>query len=309
MEITADRSKVRSLNPTTTIFFIVTPLLTALSLWFYTRASGVHVGDIILFLVMLAFSGLSITAGYHRLYAHRTYRGNRFMQVFYLLAGAASFEQSALVWASDHRNHHKFVDQDQDPYNIKKGFFWAHIGWIFHVSPPRDFQNAPDLTSDPLVMLQHRYYVPIASAVCFVLPMLAGLCYGHPFGGLLWGGLLRMVVFHHLTFLINSAAHVVGNQPYSNKHSGRDSWWLALFIFGEGFHNYHHTFPGDYRLGIRWWQFDPGKWLIRASEALGLASHVNRTSPRRIENALASTQSVHAMEQMALPSIEEVSAA
>jgi len=116
-------------------------------------------------------------------------------------------QNSVLYWASDHRYHHRFVDQEKDPYNITKGIFWAHLSWIFSKEPPdRSFENIPDLTANRLVMWQHRYYLPIGFGMCFIAPLLLGLAFGRLWNGLLWGGLLRVVVFHHITFLFLSFA-------------------------------------------------------------------------------------------------------
>ena len=196
----------------------------------------------------------------------------------YLIFGAASFQNSALKWSSDHRYHHRFVDKKSDPYNIQEGFFWAHIGWILYSDPKhRSYGNATDLQKNPLVDWQHRYYFSIATIMSFVFPTLVGACFGRALEGFLWGGLFRLVFVHHTTFLINSAAHVFGKKTYSEKNSARDCWWLAFFTNGEGYHNFHHAFANDYRNGIRWYQWDPSKWLIYIQKVFGLSSDLKRT--------------------------------
>jgi stearoyl-CoA desaturase (delta-9 desaturase) len=231
---------------------------------------------------MILMTGFSITAGYHRYYSHRSYECHRAVQVFYLLFGAGAMQAPVLNWVSDHRAHHRFVDTDADPYNINKGFFWAHVGWtVYGNDKPRGLDDVRDLASDRLLLLQQRYHLLLGIAIGFGVPLLLGLAFGRPGGGLIWGGLLRVVVAHHFTFLVNSWGHAFGHQPYSDKNSSRDSSLLAMLTLGEGYHNFHHTFPGDYRNGVRWYQWDPTKWWIFMLHFLGLAWRLNRTPVAR----------------------------
>ncbi len=201
----------------------------------------------------------------------------------FLLLGAAALQAPVLDWVSEHRDHHRFVDRNADPYNIIKGFFWAHMGWTFYrYSEPRRCDNIPDLVNNKLLLAQQRYHLPLGIIVGFGLPFLVGMAYGRPWGGLLWGGPLRLVIAHHLTFLVNSAGHYFGRQPYSDCNSSRDSVLLSLVTLGEGYHNFHHTFPGDYRNGVRWYDWDPTKWWIFSLSLVGLTWKLNRTPPERI---------------------------
>ncbi len=276
----------REFNWVNVAFLSLSPLAAFGGLAVYVSRYGFHAADMVSFWLMVALTGLGITAGYHRYYSHRTYECHWSLQLVYLLFGAAALENSVLHWAADHRLHHRYVDQEQDPYNIMKGILWAHMGWIlFKGKPNRGYENVPDLTGDPLVVWQDRWYLPIAIAVGFALPALIGLAFGRPFAGLLWGGFLRVVIVHHGTFLINSAAHFIGTQPYSNKDSSRDNWWLAFITFGEGYHNYHHAFQGDYRNGIRWYHWDPSKWWIGGLSLAGLTWRLNRASELTILKA------------------------
>jgi len=275
----------RVVNWRNSVFFFASPLAAAAGVFFYARAYGIGAGDVVAFTVMMAVSAVGIIPGYHRYFAHRTYECSRGLQIFYLLAATSGFHQSALVWASEHRDHHRFVDTARDPYNIRQGFLWAHIGWVLHGTTRQNFDNAPDLLSDPMVRAQHRWWLPLGIATGFGVPTLIGLAFGSAMGGLIFGGLLRLVVFQHCTFLVNSAAHTSGKQPYTAKESARDSWWLSFVTFGEGRHNYHHAFPGDYRIGHAWWDFDPAKWWIASMGALGLARRLHRTPKAQIERA------------------------
>jgi stearoyl-CoA desaturase (delta-9 desaturase) len=275
------------LNWTNLLFFTLSPLAALLGAVFYTRAYGFALSDLLAFGTMMFLSCVAIIPGYHRYFAHRSYRAHRALEVFYLLVAPIGFHQSALIWASEHRDHHKYADTDRDPYNIRAGFWWAQIGWIVHGRSRARFDNVPDLIDDPVVRFQHKYWLHLGILVGAGLPALIGLAFGRPFGGLLWGGLVRLVLFQHCTFMINSAAHTFGGKPYNEKQTARDSWWLDLLTFGEGHHNFHHAFPGDYRIGHRAWHFDPAKWWIASMRFLGLASQLRRTPQAQIDRAMA----------------------
>jgi len=230
-----------------------------------------------------ALCGLSITGGYHRLFAHGAYRASAPLRVFYLLFGAASVQNSALKWAADHRAHHAYTDRDGDPYDISRGFFWAHIGWVLRHAPSTNNDAlVADLAEDPLVRLQHRHYVLLAVLFGALLPLAFGALWGDPIGTMLVAGWLRLVVQWHATFAINSLTHTFGSQPYTTRVSARDSFWIALLTLGEGYHNFHHRFQVDYRNGVRWFHFDPTKWWICATALCGLARNLRRVPRERI---------------------------
>lgn len=232
-------------------------------------------------LLWIVLCVLSTTGGYHRLFAHRTYRAAKAVRLFYLLFGAASGQGSALRWSCDHRAHHAHTDEDQDPHNIQKGFWWAHLGWLLYRSPPPDLGNVKDLQADPLVRFQDRFYLALAVVVGFVVPALLAWTWGDPLGGLLLAGFLRLAVQYQATFSINSVAHWVGRRPYSTDTSARDSAVAAVLTLGEGYHNFHHRFPGDYRNGVRAYHFDPTKWWIWFLSKTGLARDLKRV-PREV---------------------------
>jgi stearoyl-CoA desaturase (delta-9 desaturase) len=235
--------------------------------------------------VLYCCSGLSITGGYHRLFAHRSYRGSPALRLFYLLFGAAAIQNSVLTWVSDHRRHHADTDSDDDPYDARQGLWWSHIGWVLHDDPARDYSNVRDLADDRLVAWQHRCYLVIAIVMAGGFPSLIALAWGDPLGGLTWAGCIRVVAQYHSAFAINSIAHRFGRQPYSKTTSARDNVLVALVTLGEGYHNFHHCFPSDYRNGIRWFDFDPTKWLVRALAVIGVASDLRQASPHAIARA------------------------
>jgi stearoyl-CoA desaturase (delta-9 desaturase) len=265
----------------------------------YIIARGLGWPEVITCVALWLAVGISVTAGYHRLFTHKTYQAVWPVRLFYLVFGAAAFENSIVNWAADHRVHHSNVDHERDPYNIQKGFWWAHIGWIFHQNEPIPQTVVRDLLEDPLVRWQHRWYKELGMAVAFGIPLAAGLATGRVLGCLLIGGVLRVVISHHGTFFINSLCHMVGRQPYSREHSARDSAVMAVLAFGEGYHNFHHSFPFDYRNGLKRWHFDPAKWLIFALSRLGLARNLRRASDAAILKARIEVQFETAKEKIA----------
>jgi len=291
-------SMTAGVNWRTSIFLVATFIVAIVATPLYFWAVGLRTFDVVHFAVMAIFTGMSITMGYHRLFAHRAYNAKWPVRLFTLLFGAASFENSVLDWASDHRYHHKYTDQDgdpHDPYSITRGFFWAHMGWLLrHHNPPLVKDNVPDLRRDPLVMWQYRYINSLSIAVGFLLPAAVGTIFSWAVGESLWigflGGLLiagcaRIVFVQHCTFFINSLCHYFGSRPYDGSSTARDNGLLAVFTFGEGYHNYHHAFQNDYRNGVRFWQFDPGKWAIWTLSKVGLASDLRRIPAETIRLA------------------------
>jgi stearoyl-CoA desaturase (delta-9 desaturase) len=283
--------KVRWAN---SLFLISTFVTTVTAVPLYIMRHGVDAFQLGLFLFFFIATGLSITLGYHRLFSHLTFNASWPVKVFTLLFGAAAFEGSALGWSADHRRHHKFVDHDDDPYDISKGFFHAHIGWLlFRTGPDTPLTWVRDLQKDKLAWWQHQYYVPLAFGVGFGLPALIGYLWGGPtaaLGAFLMAGVARVVFVHHMTFCINSLCHWIGDRPYSTNCTARDSFLMALFTFGEGYHNFHHEFQYDYRNGVKPWQFDPTKWSIWLLHKLGLVRNLRTVPEEKILKAQIAEQ-------------------
>ncbi len=268
------------------IFLMSTLLLTLTVVPYYLWHNGISWFQGALFACFFIATGLSITLGYHRLFSHLSFKASWPVRFLALAFGAGAFENSALIWSADHRLHHKYVDHDEDPYNINQGFWHAHIGWImFKLKPQPPYVNVGDLQRDPLVMWQEKHYLSIALFVSFVLPTAIGYAWGgwkEALGAFLLAGVARVVCVQHMTFFINSLCHTVGNRPYSTRCTARDSGIMAVFTFGEGYHNYHHEFQHDYRNGVKAWQFDPTKWAIWTLSKLGLVSQLRRVPAERI---------------------------
>lgn len=281
------------LNPVNVVIFVGFPVAALL----LVPAWGVYRGyDAFQWLWALAFlylNGLSITGGYHRLWSHRAYEAHPALKWFFALWGAGALQNSILIWSSDHRRHHRHVDDNQrDPYSAGRGLWFSHMGWMLrkYRTNEEDFNNARDLQRDPVVQWQHRHYVAITTFMNLGLPLLLGIWHGDIIGTVLLVGLLRLVVNHHVTFFINSLAHFWGSRPYTETNSARDNGFLAFLTYGEGYHNYHHIFQSDYRNGIRWWQWDPTKWMISLCSRIGLASKLNRVPDFKIQRAILDTQ-------------------
>ncbi len=255
---------------------------------FYIASQGFAVSEAILFFFYLTATSLAITVGYHRLYSHATFKTNQFIHFLMLFFGAATFQKSALRWASQHRQHHQFTDTELDPHNSKKGVFYCHMGWIMFYKHNVNFQNVKDLSKNPLIKHQHEHYDLWSVSAGLLLPMLIGFLIGHPLGAFIMTFCLRITLILNMAFFINSSAHMSGTKGFDPDVSAGDSWFWALLTNGEGYHNYHHKFPNDYRNGYRIYHWDPSKWFITILSWTGLAWDLKRTSPERIAAALAS---------------------
>jgi stearoyl-CoA desaturase (delta-9 desaturase) len=237
--------------------------------------------DWTMFVVLYVATGLGITVGYHRLIAHRSFTCPAWVKLGILMLAGAALQNSALKWCGDHLRHHAHCDEPNDPYNARRGFWYSHCGWIFiDHSHPDNEKYLSRLRQDRIVMWQHRYYVPIVLGG-LAFPFVVGLVTNGWMGGLscfLLAGVGRTFWVLNSTFCINSICHLWGSQPHGQANSSRNSWWVSFLTFGEGFHNYHHTFPSDYRNGSRWYNFDPSKWLIFTFSVFGLASGLRRAT-------------------------------
>ena len=271
------------------VFFKVVPLIGLPIYFFYNDFTW---GPWITCTILYFMTGMSITIGYHRLFAHKAFKANPWVERALLLFGAMSLQNSCLKWSSDHRTHHSFTDTDKDPYNAKLGFWWSHIVWIFFTpnenryvknndvsmgTLKKEFPNCQDLIQNPRVLKQHLYGHKLGLLSNFFLVGTLGLYFNDFWGYLLIGGFLRIVMVHQVTFCINSIAHMFGETPHSEEHTAKDSFYCAALTFGEGYHNFHHTFPNDYRCGTSLHHVDISKWVIFGWSKLGLAWDLKRT--------------------------------
>ncbi|KAF2791649.1 stearoyl-CoA desaturase [Melanomma pulvis-pyrius CBS 109.77] len=230
-------------------------------------------------------TGFGITAGYHRLWSHRCYSAKLPLRLLLAAAGAGAIQGSIRWWSSKHRAHHRWTDTIKDPYSVQKGFNYSHMGWILMEQNPqhRGRTDISDLDHDPVVVWQHRHFGKCMLIFAWVFPMLVAGLWGDWWGGLLYAGVLRGSVVQQATFCVNSLAHWLGEQPFDDRNSPRDHFLTALVTLGEGYHNFHHEFPSDYRNAISWYQYDPTKWLIYALSKTGIAYDLKKFRYNEIE--------------------------
>lgn len=277
----------------------------------YLWTHGVGMGVWVAFAILMAWTGLSITAGYHRLWSHKSYEAHPIVKYILLLGATLAVESSVFDWCSGHRSHHRHVDDEyDDPYSSRRGFWFSHMGWMLRKYPSGqyDYKNIPDLKKDKLLALQHKYYGFWVIATNVVVLAMIGWITGDMLGTFLIAGLLRLVLTHHFTFFINSLCHMFGTRPYTDENTARDNGLLAIVTWGEGYHNYHHYFQYDYRNGVKWWQYDPTKWIIGLLAKVGLASNLKRVDDLTIKHAELTMQFKRAQERIATggePSLDE----
>jgi stearoyl-CoA desaturase (delta-9 desaturase) len=245
--------------------------------------SAVSWSDLTLLLVMYSLVALGVTVGFHRMLTHRSFTPHPVVKFILLVLGSMAFEGPALSWAATHIKHHAVSDREGDPHSPVDGFFHAHMGWLFTKQ-----------MEDPNVYCRHLVKDPIIAFVSRTFLLWAGLSLVIPFAiggwhGLIWGGLVRMFLTHHVTWSVNSVCHTFGKRPYETNDASRNEWVVGLLAFGEGWHNNHHAFPRSAIHGLRWWQFDLSGLLIVSLEKLGLARDVYRVPPDQLERRAART--------------------
>lgn len=254
------------------------PVVAAVAVPWYFATRGLSWSPLLAAGALWWVTGLGITAGYHRLFSHQGWSAPTWVRALAAFCGGGAAQNSVIAWSAAHRYHHAEVDTAGDPYNIHEGFWHAHVLWVVQRGAHHDdFDNVPDLQRDPVCAFQHRHYLALTAAFNVGIPLALGLLAGDVLGMLIVAGVLRIVVVQHFTFLINSAAHTWGTRRFSQTVTARDNWFLSLFTFGEGYHNFHHAFQADYRNGIAWFSYDPTKWLIWCMSRLGLARNLQRT--------------------------------
>ncbi|CAM3576077.1 fatty acid desaturase [Psychrobacter glaciei] len=267
---------------------VATPIAAAIITPWYLFTHDVSAPVWGVFGAFMVWTGMSITTGYHRLLAHRAYKAHPIVKNFLLLGSTLAVQGSAFDWVSGHRTHHRHVDDRlDDPYSAKRGFWFSHIGWMLRNYPSGkfDYKNIPDLTKDRTLQIQHKYYGLWVVALNVGMVAAIGWLLGDVWGTLVIAGLLRLVLTHHFTFFINSLCHMFGSRPYTDTNTARDNFFLAIFTWGEGYHNYHHFFQYDYRNGVKWWQYDPTKWLIVGLSKLGLTTDLRTVDDTTIKHA------------------------
>jgi stearoyl-CoA desaturase (delta-9 desaturase) len=237
-----------------------------------------------LLLGMYIATALGITVGFHRLFTHQAFETNWLIQCILAILGSMAVQGPLLKWVALHRRHHQRSDQEEDPHSphhqgggllgLVRGAWHAHLGWIFKPDPPNLSHYIKDLRQSSLARTLSALF-PVWVAVGLVIPALLGglltLSWTGAFLGLLWGGLARIFLVHHVTWSVNSICHMWGRRSYQTADQSRNNWLLGILALGEGWHNNHHAFPTSARHGLRWWQLDVSYGVIRVLAVLGVA--------------------------------------
>ena len=269
-----------------------------------TWASALRWSDLVVFLILYTLCGLGVTVGFHRHLTHRAFATSRPVRVTLAILGSAAIEGPVISWVADHRKHHAFADRHGDPHSphvghaggfrgALRGLLHAHVGWLFiHTDRAAKRRYAPDLLDDPAIRFVDRTFL-LWAALGLLLPFGLGLLIGGSlfagFTGLLWGGAVRMLLLHHVTYSINSLCHFFGRRRFATDDESRNLFWLALPSMGEAWHNNHHAFPTSAEHGLRRWELDPSAWVIRLLERMGLVWDVVRVPPERQQRKAAAT--------------------
>jgi len=285
-------------NKKTGIFIITYHILLVIAWVLYFSYYTPSVAMVVTSIVLYFMAGLAITAGYHRYYSHLTYKTKPAVEAVLLFFGSMAVQGSALRWSFEHRLHHAYVDTDSDPYSVKRGFWFAHILWLFKKPAPLDNKVVADLVRNPLVMFQHRHYLFCMLATNIMAFLFVGWMLNDYLGAFVLAWWTRLFALHHSTWFINSLAHFWGARTFSKEQTAVDNYIISLLTFGEGYHNYHHTFANDYRNGIRWYHFDPTKWLIWSLNRLGLAHSLKRINHYHIKERLVTTYKHELLEEV-----------
>ena len=280
----------------------IIPFLAVIAAGILSWNSLLHWSDLAIFAVMYVVVGLGVTVGFHRLLTHRSFATYKPIAYALAIVGSMAVQGPVVGWVADHRKHHAHTDEEGDPHSPHvghgagvlgsiRGLWWAHLGWLLDGHRQADpARYARDLREDAGMRRISRAFVPIILAG-LLLPFAAGFAITGTLAGaataLLWGGLVRIFVLHHITWSVNSVCHFFGRRRFRTDDESTNVTWVALLSFGEGWHHNHHAFPRSAKHGLRWYEPDVSAWIIRGLERLGLAWNVVRITPERQRALLA----------------------
>jgi stearoyl-CoA desaturase (delta-9 desaturase) len=285
---TANETLDRFLTGTVTVVPFLALFVVAWQVW----GSWLHWSDIAVFFITYIPIGLGVTVGFHRLFTHRSFTAKPPVRATFAILGSAAIEGPIISWVADHRKHHAFSDKPGDPHSphdheggVLRGLLHAHVGWLFiHTERANRQRYAPDLIKDPVISWVDRTFVLwvfAGLAFPFALGWLIGGTIQSALTGLLWGGAVRMLVLHHVTYSINSLCHFFGRRRFEVDDESRNLAWLSVFSFGESWHHNHHAFPTSAAHGLKWYEFDVSAQVIRGMKRLGWVTEVVEISPER----------------------------
>jgi stearoyl-CoA desaturase (delta-9 desaturase) len=257
--------------------------------------------DVAIFAVMYLVCGVGVTIGFHRLLTHRSFATYNPIAYALAVAGSMSVQGPVVSWVADHRKHHAHTDEEGDPHSphghgdglkgTLRGLWWAHVGWLLDRQGQASWRRyARDVLDDPgLVWISRRFELLVLLGL--LLPFAAGYALTGELAGaltaLLWGGLVRIFILHHVTWSVNSVCHFFGRRRFATDDHSTNVLWVAVLSLGEGYHHNHHAFPRSANHGLRWYEVDVSGLIIRALERAGLAWNVVRITPERQQQALA----------------------
>ena len=257
---------------------------------------GLTLLDVVIATIAYFGTGLGVTVGFHRHFTHKSFKAVRPLKVALAVTGSLAFQGSIVSWVADHRRHHAFSDKEGDPHSpwlfgtgpiaIARGFWHAHMGWLFNRDRTNARRFAPDLLADRDIAAVDRQFVLLTVTSLGIPALLGGLLSWSWWGALtafLWGGLVRVGLLHHVTWSINSICHMVGRRPFGTRDRSANVWWLAVLSFGESWHNLHHADPTCARHGVKRGQIDMSARLIWIFEKLGWVHAVRWPTPLRLE--------------------------
>ena len=276
---------VQAVNLAAVVFPFVGFIAAAVLLW----GIGFSWLHLILMVVMYLLTAVGITIGYHRLFTHKSFETNRVVKAIFAILGSMAVEGPLLKWVAMHRRHHQHSDKHDDPHSphlhghglwgVVTGMWHAHVGWIFDRDPENLDRYVVDLKKDRALRWINTMF-PLWVLLSLLLPTVLGgllsMSWSGALLGLVWGGLARIFLVHHVTWSINSVCHLWGSRDFESHDESRNNFIFGVLALGEGWHNNHHAFPTSARHGLRWWQIDISYWVIRGMEAVGLATKVRK---------------------------------
>ena len=281
---------------------VFVPFIATIVAAVFAWGTFLHVRDIVIFVVMYAFSAFGVTVGFHRHLTHRAFDTSKPLHYALAVMGSLAVEGPVLAWVADHRKHHAFSDEEGDPHSphvgrgsgitgMIGGLYHAHIGWLFSTNGQAEkHRYCPDLAADRGMRRVHRAF-PLIVLSTLAVPAIAGFAWGGTLGAaaeaLLWAGLVRVFLVHHVTWSINSICHFFGERRFDTGDFSTNVFWLSLPSLGEAWHHNHHAFPRSAFHGLRWYELDPSGWAIFILAKLGLVWNVVTVDRERQRAKLA----------------------
>lgn len=286
-KITIANDRLQALQQRFALATVLIPFLGSVLAIGLLWRSGIGAVEVGLLVSMYFLSLIGITVGFHRHFSHRAFQTNAAIRVMLAILGSMAAQGPIIHWVSSHRRHHQYSDQPGDTHSPHlcegekliwlRGFWHAHVGWMFNSEMTNSALFAKDLLRDSAIAKVNQLYLTwvfLGLAIPSVLGgVLTGMWMG-AFQGVLWGGLVRIFLVHHATWSINSITHLYGSRPFDTREQSTNNIWLVIPTGGEAWHNNHHAFPTSAKFGLLWWQIDLGYWVIRALELTGLVWNV-----------------------------------